>query len=523
MARQPINFKTESITSILGGFSDIQYQPSKSSYHGAVGIDPDFVLGNGKASGAIIPISYQKFSGANLTGHVKWMTTNPKNTLTYTYCSDGKVISYDSSLANETVVGTPTSGAGNGMTYYNNYLYFATPTDITRYGPLNGSPSLTNNYWTSTLSKTALTNTTYPTVNGVVMPNHPMHVHGDNFLYLGDFVNGQGYIHKIRTYKVTVEGDTDNGSAYGVMLLPFGFMPTSIESYGFDVIITAIQTTSTTVNQGSSAIFLWNPVEATFYRGPIYLPDPLATATLSLNGILYIWSGSAYSGCRISRYTGGDGIVEVLYQEEGISPLAGAVSSLGNRLCWGANTINPTVSASVYAYGSKISSVPKVLHNIVNTTSVGANPLVTAITNSQQTSSSTNRVIVAWKDDSGVGIDRLADTSVVYNSMWRSNFTEVGQKFFIKQIRIPLGATLAAGMTITPKIWVDDFSQSFTLNTINSTNYSGRKVIYKQPELVGVEGTNDFLIEFTFTGTVALPLIFPIEITYEFYLDENSQ
>ena len=308
------------IKSILGGFSDNQYDGvNTDTYFNSVGIDPDFAITNyNKTSGAIIPISYQKFSTSNLTGYAKWLLTNPKNENLYSYCSDGKVISYSNVLGSEALVGTPTSGTGNGAAYYNNYLYFATPTDVACYGPLNGSPTLTQNFWTGTLAKTALTNTTYPTLSTVQMPNHVMHAHGDNFLYFCDFANGQGLIHKIRTKKVTNEGDTDDQSAYGAFVLPFGFMPTAIESYDTDLIVTAIQTTSSSVNQGRSAVFLINPIQATFYKGPIYLTDPLATAIIANNGSTYVFSGNASvgGGLRVTRYDGGLLFTQEVYQKK---------------------------------------------------------------------------------------------------------------------------------------------------------------------------------------------------------------
>ena len=518
--------KVYEIKSILGGFSSEQYDGSESNtYYNSVGIDPDFAISNStKTSGAIVPISYQKFSGANVTGSPMWLMTNPNDTNLYAYHSDGKLISYNSSLASETVIGTPTSGAGNGAAYYNNYLYLATPTNIARYGPLNGSPSLTNTYWTG-LGLTALTNTTYPSIGSVPMPNHVMHVHGDNFLYISDFVNGQGYIHRLRTKKVTVEGDTNDNSAYGAFILPFGYMPTAIESFDTDLIVSAIQTTSSSINQGRAAIFLINPVQTTFYKGPIYLTDPLATAILSNNGSTHVFSGNGVigGGMRVTRYAGGLLFAQEVYQEEGYPPLAGAVSSLGNRICWGSSTVNPQVSASVFAFGYKKQSSPSALHNIINTTSAGASPQVTALLNAQQSSNNTNRFIVGWKDASAQGIDKLSETVFAYNGYLTSDFFEVGQPFFIKEIRIPLAATIAAGMACTPYILLDDASTSVALTAINSTNYTGRKVLYKQPELVNCKGTNNFQIALNWAGgTVQLPVIFPIRITIELYQDENN-
>ena len=124
--KQPILEQTFEITSILGGFSENQYsETSKNTYYSSVGVDPDFAIMNyNKTSGAIIPISYQKFSSSNVTSPVMWLMTNPKNTNLYAYLTNGRFISYDLNLANETLIGTTTSGAGNGGAYYNNYIYF---------------------------------------------------------------------------------------------------------------------------------------------------------------------------------------------------------------------------------------------------------------------------------------------------------------------------------------------------------------------------------------------------------------
>ena len=134
--------KKITISSILGGQASTQYFASKDSYQSSIAVDPDLPLGSDvKASGCLIPCVYEKFSGANISGYPKWLLTNIKNALLYAYASDGKIVSYSATLGSETLVGTPTAGAGNGAVYYNNYLYFATPTNISRYGPLDGTPT----------------------------------------------------------------------------------------------------------------------------------------------------------------------------------------------------------------------------------------------------------------------------------------------------------------------------------------------------------------------------------------------
>jgi hypothetical protein len=389
-----------SIESILGGWSQTQYQGKKETYQSSIAIDPDFPVGTDtRTSGMICPIVYEKFSGANVTGHPMWIITNIKNELIYAYMSDGKFVSYSSTLGSEASIGTPTAGAGNGAAYYNNYIYLACPADISRYGPLSSSPTLSNTVWTgSTLGTlTAPTNTTYPSLRGVPIPNHPMHVHVDNCLYFGDVSNGQGIINKIKTKKVTAEGDTNDGSAYNALDLPFGYWPTDIESYGTDLAILAIKTSSATVNQGKATLFFWDCVSDSFYRA-MNIPDPLATSLLNVNGILYIFSGNAVNGVRISYYMGGDSIKDSVYLEEGTPPFAGSVDCLGNRIVFGGWTTNPAASACVFAYGSKKGDLPETLHNIAKTSGTynTNNQNVTSLKYVQQSSNIKPQLIIGW-------------------------------------------------------------------------------------------------------------------------------
>ena len=511
------------ISSILDGMSPTQYFASENSYQSSISVDPDMPVGSDvKASGCLVPVVYEKFSGANITGYPKWIITTIKDSLVYVYNSDGKVVSYNSSLASETLVGTPTSGAGNGAVYYNNYIYFATPTDVSRYGPLSGTPTLVNTVWTgATLgTQAALANTTYPTIKGVQIPNHPMHYHGDLSVYMGDVVNGAGVLHRIKTTKTTAEGDTNDSSSYNALDLPKGWFPTDIDSWGSDVAILAIQASSSVLEQGKAALFIWDPTNVnTFYRGPIYLPDTIATSLMNVNGRLYIWSGNAVSGCRLSEYIGGDSISEIAFIEDGQPPMAGSVDSCGGRLVWPITTSVPEASVSVLGYGSKNDKLKKVIHCVARSTSAGTNGICTALKAVQQ-GAVTQRLVIGSGDGSGYQIDRYS-TTATYDSIWCSQIYTIGSKFTIEKIRIPLGAALVSGMSLVVKIVVDDGITTTTLTTINSTNYSGRKVIFNQQEIATI-GENNFYLQFEWSGTTKLPVLLPIEIVVDIYEDESN-
>jgi len=527
---------TLKIESILDGASQTQYFGGAGSFNSSIAIDPDFPVGSDtKTSGVLVPVRYEKFSGTELTGYPQWIVTNTKTSNTVIYTSDGKLHSFDSSLAmratDEASTALPitiTGGAGNGAAYYNNFIYVAEATDVSQYGGMDQGVSIakTENVWTGAkFSKAALTNTTYPSLRGVPIPNHPMHVHTDNSLYFGDVVAGQGVIHKINTKKTTIEGDTNGTtapSAFNALDLPFGYFPTDIESYGTDVVIATIQSTNTTINQGKAALFFWDPTDTNSFYRQVSLPDPLVTALLNVNGILYIWSGNANNGVRLSRYIGGETISEVAYQEEGVPPFAGAVDALGSRLVWGSFTTYPVSSASVSAYGSKNDSLPKGLNNIVKTTSVGANQNVTTLKYVQQASNIQPRLIVGWGDNSAKGLDKLS-TTATFGSVFRSKFFNVNRRFTIKSIRIPLANAVDATTSIIPKIFIDDSSTSVTLNTINNTNFpSKRKAMYRAPDLTAATGQNNFFLEFTWGSTTTMPILLPIELVVDIDFDEHD-
>lgn len=522
------------INSILGGASPSRYFGAEGTFDQSLGIDPDFPITASaiRTSGFAVPVGMAAFSGANVTSHIVSIVNNPKNTLTYVVLSNGRLISYDSSLASETLIGTVTGGTASSACYYNNYIYIfgtgASTDDVSRYGPLNNSPTLVDNVWKgATLgSLTALTNTTYPTFNSVSIPNHIGHVHGDNSLYFTDFINGQGLIHRINTKKVTNEGDTNGTtvpSAYNVLDLPFGFYPTAIESFSTSVMILGNYSSSGAINQGKAAFVLWDPTNTTtFYLGPVFLEDPLATALLNVNGPVYIWSGNGQNGYRLAKYSGGESVADKAFFEEGFPPFATAVDAIGNKVIWGGTTTTPATSACVWAFGSKDARLPGGIQNIIKTTSAGTTPIVTALKYTQQSSNTQPKAIVAWRDGTTRGIDQYSATGTLA-SFLRFTFN-IGQKFELMKMRVPFGGAVAANTTITPTVYFDDLSSSKAPSVINNTNFPGsRHVTYKQPELKDFIGENNFTLEFAWTSTNPLPIAFPINLEVDIKEDEKDK
>ena len=109
------------IESIFEGHQPSFYAGAKGQFLTSIGIDPDVPLTDAstdlKTAGAIRPVAYSTFSGANVTAAPIAIITTPKNTNVYVVLSNGRLISYDSSLANETLIGTVTGGVARGAFY----------------------------------------------------------------------------------------------------------------------------------------------------------------------------------------------------------------------------------------------------------------------------------------------------------------------------------------------------------------------------------------------------------------------
>lgn len=538
--------QTLKIESIEGGLQLTTFGPQqKNSYDGAFGIDPDFRSAiSTRTGGAITPAAYAKFSGAGLAtdSFVQWITTTPKDSSSYvyTYATGGEFLRYTysgTSFGTETALTEPTSGAGNGMAYYNNDLYLATPTDIARYGPLNNSPSLTQTVWTgATLgSQTALNNTTFPTFNNagavVSMPNHAMHVHTDGFLYVCDVIStayattaleGKGVLHRISTSKTTDEGDTNNGSAYNVLELPFGWYPVAIESWGTDLAILAMpgtNLTAMTITRGNSVLFLWDTFAAIPYK-QITLPDPVASAIKNVNGRLVIWSGNTTQGVRISTFSGGEGVDQLALLPDSMVPSQGNVDSYGDKAFFGGFVSYPapilTQQACVYSIDSKLSELP---HSAIHVPAVTSNGSASPIATSTKLVLMDNMVrptpVFAYADSatSGIANYKTSNTQFAYfRKRW-----EIGRPFSVISVRTAFDQAVSSGVEMTPTLLVDNNTTTTILSAANNTTQSGKTVVaWKRPE-VAVVGQENLTLQLAFTGTVAASVVFPVEVDIDVF------
>jgi len=577
------------INSILGGQSKYVNYAAEDEFLHSYNIDPDLSSGFTQSDGVITPTGIQALG--SVTGPPLWFTRNISEKTgvgrIYVYCANGST--YQINVDDFTIGGTSLNlndsngtASGNGMAYYDNYIYYARDTTIARRGPVNGSPTLTQDYWVGTLGKAVLTNTFYPiyynrsatpSPNSVLMPNHPMLAHSDGKLYIADVVGNQGTIHYIKTTKTTVEGDTDDGSTFNALDMPYGMYPTALESYGTDIAI-ALHNGNTNGSTGESppgysraVLAFWDTVSPSYSLiTSVEFPDPVIYALKNSNGVLYVFSGQVQQpGVRVTRFAGGYTFEQVAYIDHAYPPLAGAVDGFLNRILFGGSTTEPnpqvyditnttttsipnnsSMSGCVWAIGSKKAPVSLSLFNMMGCSSTNSSSRITAAMIAGQGGMDSLKLITGWGGTTSYGIDTsltntqatstrqpsdLGGGSLTVNassgppSAWRSQVYRIGQKFKITKISIPFAQRFDfgdgnAGLTVgIYRDGIDSESNYVRIGDfVGSEEYKNRLVI--RP--VGLVCEYRFILELIFTSDANNPyprVSLPIAIEYELISD----
>jgi hypothetical protein len=537
MAKQENPTITLRIESVLGGHAPTTHFASPDQFRSSIAIDPglpaaDSGVNGVISSGLLRPTNAGTPTGAAMGNVPLWILNSPKDTNVYVYDAAGSTYKYDQSNVVTAVSalsdgGSMSSSSGNGAAYYDNYLYFAKNTDIARYGPMDGSPTFNGSYWTGTLGKTALVNTAYPRLNSTLptfgIPNHVLHRHSDGRLYIADVVGNQGTIHFIKTTKTTVEGDTDNGSTYNALQFGQNLWPTAMESYGSDLVIALVEGQNSTLNpyRAKAKVAFWDTTSTNFNKIIwVEFPDTIITAMRNIDGVLYLASGhNKGNGFRISRFVGGYTVEEVFLSELGVPPLAGAMDGNAQRLLFGSYTSVPENAGSVFSYGLQKASLGTGLFNILRSTNTSNNDSVTALAlsmNGINNSFGFEQPFFGWSTGFVHGFN-IPGSGNYGTSVWQSQMFRIGQPFKVKKVRIPLAQAITSGMTVTPKIYIDDSESGVELTPIDNANFSGKRNAIIRPN--GLVGDHNLYLELRWTGTTLCTVGLPITIEIELLED----
>jgi len=523
---EPVNELKEvkkQFPSILGGWSSIFYGGKEDQYLDSVGIDPEIINeldGFYNVFGTIIPNWIRTdITSPSLAGNAPmWITAAPTTQGAYVYGSGGTLytigllwrIDEEGGIIN-------TGGEGNGLVERMDYLYLATGTDIVRFGTLSATgPTAILNYWTSSangLGQAALTDTDYPLLlagASINFPNHPMHLHNDGYVYVGDYASGVGQIH---SFYVSSAGATT--VYFADLLLPPGYYPFDIKSYGTDLAIVASRISNVTgsglVRFSDSALFLWDTISKNFYR-QVPIPFELATALANKNGELYVlcgnYGGNVNSGgVNLLKYLGGMSFDTIASRPESRTPSAGAVDVYGNMIAFGGSYSfggTSTTAAGAMAVGYRNAELPSRAFNFIQRATVTTRPyqLVSALKFMKERGINP---VLGWSTGSDgdgdwqIGID--AYLMKQQNSMFRYLPVNVGKPFTLRRITLPLTGTVSAETEITPVVWIDNGAKLHELKTINSTNYPNADLLIEYGGLQ-IPGKLNFILQLKFTSSI---------------------
>lgn len=556
------NTRTIRIDSIMGGQSGYVYPPMTNEFTSSYAIDPDLFVDNSlltKSLGAISPRSVQNI-GTTVSAPM-WLVGNPKTSTVAVYDYSGSIYSISGTLV-QSDLGDLNDGGnafGNGAEYYDNYIYFARSTTIARYGPLDGTAIFTDDYWVSTLGKTALSATQYPFHSGALirLPNHVMLRHTDGRLYFVDVVGNQGYIHYIKTAKTTVEGDTDNGSTYQALDFPYGMWPTAIASYGSDIAVALYEgpygdhsrTNVHSVVGKRAKLSFWDTTSADYNKiTEVEFPDEVIYALLNSNGVLYAFSGqcgdglSQNKGVRVSRFAGGYSFEEVAYIDNGYPPFPGAVDGIMNKIQFGSGSdgmeSNPTsggeFTGSIWSVGLKRSPLSRNIFNVAGCTNSAIatfNPIITAMKLLRRNTYEPYP-ITGWINGGNTsgGVDVHATYPTNFSegefAYWKSGNIVTGGSCVIKKIRIPLNRGLNFGSGYVFKIIVRDehgsTQRTFTFSPLTNPVQDGKIGITIRPNGFIVENSFTIKIIWAVESSPTEPppaVVFPIVINVEYLPD----
>jgi len=397
---------------------------------------------------------------------------------------------------------------GNGGCYFDNKIILCKQTDIAAYTIWNST--LVQDYWTGTLGLAALSNTLYPSINGVKIPNHQAHRHTDGCCYITNVLaSNKGSLNKLKTKKTTYEGDTDDSSSADVLDFGYGEYPIQCETYQTDLAVILIEGVNTSMMRGR--LSFWDTSSDSFTSitsVETQNEKEIFTAMKNVNGTLYVFSGFITGGCRVSQVVSNYQLQEIAYLPEEYPPVSGgAVDDIINRFVWGSNTIEPAIAGAVFSIGAKEKSLPMGLHSILRAPTTGDNPQVTAV-KYVQSNGKIRQPIIGYKSATEYGLAKVSETygtSIIRLEVIIPD--SLGNGFKLDSLKFPLSQAMSTNMACTVKIYTDDASDNISFIIDNSTQYSGKRFFKIEPQIPII---NNFFIEITFSGTALMTISLPI-------------
>ncbi len=228
----------------------------------------------------------ETFIGATSGGQGSILDYTPaivtgNNPIIFVQDDDGNVYQSIDDGDNWTLVPGNSGDAGTGIMVWENYLFSATPDDIDIYGPLGGTPTWTNGWWTS------VTGANQPALLNSVRTNHVMFINPAlNFLYID---NGR-YIAYVQLSGPAVTFDPANQTTFiadeQAFIMPDYYVAQTMAFMPPNQTAIAVENR---LNNSSADVVFWDGTTNTTASNVVSLAGATGAVRqlLTRNGVLY--------------------------------------------------------------------------------------------------------------------------------------------------------------------------------------------------------------------------------------------
>lgn len=363
---------------------------------------------------------------------------------------------------------TPASSEGNGAVLngcffeYIDYLWgFQGTNQVWKYGPLSGTPTITN-------SVTTVASTITSVSNGVI-------AQGDGYAYMA--------------YNNIIVRITDGGAVSDLAIdMPTNLKITSITNHGSYI---AIGCSPKSVYNGQSKVFIWN-LSANLFSETISWGEGELRVLESIEGLLvgvsdrYLNSsvGAGRGSMIVQVYSGGSAQVfkEIFTQALTGKTIPIQKSIKNNRLFWAAkimtNSSGTTYNEGIWSFGRKNSNYPftmtlDIIDENINTSGI------------QGFGMAANFFFIAHSNDGSV--DKTNDSAIyTFTSIYESLIYDFGDVSLVKRLNAFTIYTspLPSGASVTIKYRFDDDTSYTTIGTYSTEGGPAR-------DFINIESTGD--------------------------------